>query len=268
MEDIFVMACISKTRKIRIVSFILSVLMIFTSLAGGIALATEGRGAPLQDVPESAIDEAVLAAEVEVILAQSAAAMPADAIYIENESDLGRFLEGYGPSDGHYILTADLNMDSTLHAGRGLGVDDERIFTGTFDGGNHSITGLRIRPRHGADIRTDNALEDNNAGFIRVAGNGAIVRNVTLTGLGDATEDSLAFLDNTPGAGRGSWNDAQTRSGLIIGRVQTGTVAVQNVHIGGHTLMRMNRASTNNNDAIGGFVGGVETGAIHSQPWG
>jgi len=173
-------------------------------------------------------------------------------ITIGSWSDLYAFLSGEGPSNGSYILTQSIIADGSATSGRGLG-QDGHIFTGIFDGSGHTITGLRLIPR--ASGVTGIAHNDNNVGLIRAAGSGARVQNLTFAGLGAASEANLAFLDNNTG-----WNLAQSRSGLVVGRVVSGTVTIQNVQLIGHTVMRMNRASVNDNNAIGGFVGGVETG--------
>ncbi|MCL2563928.1 MAG: InlB B-repeat-containing protein, partial [Oscillospiraceae bacterium] len=227
---------IKKETMRRVGCMLLVILMLFTVVPGAaLAVMTTSESG----VPETG--EVPLAAS-EVLPGQYGISTP---------DELEAFLLGErGPNDGHFVVTDDIDMSGRgPFQGRGLvgGV----MFTGTFDGGGHNITGLRLRPReHGV---TGNANNDNSIGFIRVAGPGALIQNFRLTGAGAAAP---AFLDDVT-----AWDGVQSRSGLLIGRVASGTVTIQNVHLDGHTVLRMNRASTNDNNVIGGFVGGVEAGA-------
>ncbi|MCL2588375.1 MAG: hypothetical protein FWD84_03095, partial [Oscillospiraceae bacterium] len=212
-------------------------------------------------------------------------------VYINNATQLLAFLNGTltrGPTgpialnNDIFVLTADIDMthlavlpQASLPRGRGL-VGDQP-FTGVFmslEGENFTITGLRLRPRAVGDESPAGANEDNtpgfnDAGFIRLAGPGARIENVTFRNLRHV--DTVAFANSGSGATLvQGWNAAEGNIGLLIGRTIAGpgTVTIHNVGVLAHTvgitttrseITITGRAVTNKR--VGGMVGRVDVGS-------
>ena len=179
--------------------------------------------------------------------------LPVDVIEIGTPAELRTFLNGgLGPNDAHFVLTANINVitGSTAFVTQGRGFSPycgTSVFTGTFDGRDHTITNLRLRRVTGDDI-DGNTLFNTSAGFIRNAGDGARIENLRFATAG-TTADTRALTANS----------ANLRAGMAVGRVVSGAVTIQNVHLTGHVFMEAtsNQASTR----IGGMVGHVEARA-------
>ena len=111
------------------------------------------------------------------------------------------------------VLTADIALDKTEAWTPMNG------YTGTFDGGSHTISGLLV----------ENAAQ--KAGFISTAGSGAVIRNLTIT-------DS-------------SFSGANSRIGAFVGYTE-GTVTFENCHTAADV-------SVTGTSGVGGLFGGGNT---------
>ncbi|MCL2392366.1 MAG: carboxypeptidase-like regulatory domain-containing protein, partial [Oscillospiraceae bacterium] len=192
--------------------------------------------------------------------------LPANAgdVIIADADDLERFLRGtLGSNSDIFVLADGGNFDMSGRGsfqGRGMDATGQP-FTGTFDGNGQTIVGLQLVPRaHGSVDMTEHAFHNNSVGFIRVAGSGARIENLTFNN----TSGDI-FLDATTTY---EWATVQGRSGIVLGRVVAGgagAVTIENVNFTGNTNMRMNRAGVAaaagpTTKHIGGFVGAVELG--------
>ena len=130
---------------------------------------------------------------------------------------------------GSFVLVADLDQNTAGYANFNTGEGWVPIgvvgapFTGTFDGGGHTITGLRIQ------------REITDLGFFGHTSN-ATIQNVTF-----ADVDITAVL---------------TSAAVVVGHTIGGTI--QNVHISGSFKQIGNPDATN----FGGFVGRMRGGLI------
>jgi len=193
-------------------------------------------------------DKADLALELEWLTIR-----PAVMHNINNEADFVAFLNGtLGAQHDTFVLTRSLDMaGQAAQRGRGVSIAGMPLpFTGTFDGGGFTITGLQLRPSDAAEYALITA-DRNDFGFIRVAGGGAVIQNVTFVG--------LVYTDGTTVPG---WNTVEGNIGLLIGRAIPGVapIAIQNVNVTGTVTATGLRAFTNKR--FGGMVGYVQTGTI------
>jgi len=183
------------------------------------------------------------------------------------------FLNGtLGSNIDNFVLGANISVPTgAANITSGRGFVDGIPFMGTFDGNGFNISangtitstaaGLRIRPRSNAETLAQIGRPDlNDFGFIRVAGSGAIIRNVNFHN--PRYEDSTS-LTQAP-----AWNTAVGNIGIVIGRVMPGLlpVTIENVNIttAGTAEASMATIVTNGrtvlNKRMGGFVGTVDFG--------
>jgi len=184
-------------------------------------------------------------------------------IVISTADQLAQFLNNWNLAwQNHYNFVLDPNAPAGTFdmTGRGTfqgrGQPGGQPFTGSFDGNGHTITGLSLRPRIDPAVFGD-PIQENSVGFIRAAGAGAVIRNVTFSG--------GSFHDGPTDPG--GWNAAEGRIGMVIGRVVPGAtpgvpVTIENVHLAGNTRMVTDRPNTVTTKQMGGFVGGVDSGVI------
>ncbi|MDR2167452.1 MAG: hypothetical protein LBE35_06360, partial [Clostridiales bacterium] len=186
------------------------------------------------------------------ILEFALAPLSATAHEIGNYVQLQAFLDGtLGENHDHFRLTEDINMTGqTPTQGR------PGEFTGIFDGGGNTITGLQLRP-----VAEPGLV---GIGFVRQAGHGAVIRNLNFYG--------ASWLDEITGA---NWINTTTGVGIAVGRTAAlprdgnrqpiATITIDNVRLNGHTLMRQNRATAANvlpNMRIGGLAGDVSLNTV------
>jgi|GEM_PF-6537297 len=176
------------------------------------------------------------------------------------------------PNDAHFVLGSSITLTATT---QGRGLVNGQPFTGIFDGNGFTITNLLLRRVAGGDIAGNPFNHNNSVGFIRVAGNGAIIRNLSF---------SNSFTQATPsfsaaGAGRTYIlnNSAfvghdvpmqNLRVGMAVGRVISGALTIENVNLAGrtymHSGMQLSVAGTQaaaRTRSIGGLIGSVENTA-------
>ena len=138
---------------------------------------------------------------------------------VNDEDDLSNLFRFISNGNNFSGATVSLNADLDLTGIElsGWWANSDKAFCGTFDGNNHTIKGLK----------------DSSAtcgGLFRTLGNGANIKNLTISGA-------------TVGGGTGKDN---TRFGILAGRT-TGTVTITNVTIDG--------GSVKGYDRVGGLIG-------------
>ena len=179
----------------------------------------------------------------------------ASVVYIYDADDLAEFLRGeLGSNTSTFVLMNDINM-----AGQGLfqgrGHVDDIPFMGVFQGCEEFyddnnrfpiISGLSLTRRDATE--PSSTAGHNDFGFIRVLGHGAIIENVTFSG--------MAFTDTAALAG---WDTVVGNIGLLAGRVAPNSlVLVRNVNVNGAVTFSGARALTNKR--VGGLVGTINAG--------
>ncbi|MCL2674858.1 MAG: hypothetical protein FWE92_05960, partial [Defluviitaleaceae bacterium] len=168
---------------IKIVSLVL-VMMMSMSFSGVQANVFAQDSVEWDFTYESEYGGAVQALPWETLLEISPLNVPLrQQILITNNQQMRDFLNGtLGRNDDHFILTADVDAIGGFAGfttqGRGFSPNCNTIvFTGTFYGGGHTISNLRLR-RLTASDRSGEQLHNTSVGFIRQAGNGARIENV------------------------------------------------------------------------------------------
>ncbi|MCL2843427.1 MAG: carboxypeptidase-like regulatory domain-containing protein, partial [Oscillospiraceae bacterium] len=254
----------------KMASLVLAILMLLTMVpAGAFAVAEEDTGynAPAYDVPEAVASAAEVEAE---IAALSEGMIPADDalvwIEITTVAQLQSFLQGgLGPNNANYRLNFS-GAGITFAMGaqtptQGRGFVDGQPFTGIFDGNGHTITGFRLRRQAGLDI-VGNVAHNTSVGLIRAAGSGARIQNLTVqtgthTGVTNPTDDNAGFWGGTGAA------SANLHAGMLVGRVVSGGVVIENVRLqaNGTAASTMRVTANAATTRMGGMVGHVNAGA-------
>lgn len=155
-----------------------------------------------------------------------------DQVSVADFAELTAALRSYyaNPSS-HAVLTLADDIDCGGAEWTQMG---EGAFTGTFDGGRHTITGLRI---------TDTSKQ--SIGFFAVLGDGAIIRDLTLKGA--AIDLSYPKGDTAYGG--------ETAVGVLAGRVTGTRVKISRVTVDGATVTVRNESAVDHEMAIGGLLG-------------
>ena len=119
--------------------------------------------------------------------------------------------------DGNFVLTEDLTLTEIPHL---------EGFSGTLDGNGHSI-----------DISGAGMTDNEYGGIFATTEGEAAVTNLTVV----AGERSADIVEG----------------GVIVGRVNSGTLTLDNVHASGN--IEADRRNVRDNSYVGGIVGAVET---------
>ena len=110
-------------------------------------------------------------------------------------------------------ITLTNNIDLTGIDWTPIGKDDNKAYTGTFDGGNHTITGLKI-DQSGTD----------NVGLIGRLGSGGKVQDVTLT---EVNVTGGTYVGGIAGQTDGTVENCSV-NGTVTGQNQTGGIVGRN----------------------------------------
>ena len=118
-------------------------------------------------------------------------------------------------------ITLDKNIDLTGKGWTPIGTDYDNSYTGTFDGGGHTITGLTV------------TTNDEYAGLFGYLGNfgaAGTVKNVVMEGIQITCNHSLGYAGGVAGFSRGIIENCSV-SGSVSGTVSVGgVVGVQRDH--------------------------------------
>ena len=152
-----------------------------------------------------------------------------------------------GNLDINITLTADIDLKGIDWTP--IGIDYNHRYTGTFDGGGHTITGLKI---------TGN---DQYAGLFGHIGSGGKVMNVKLEGVLIESDNEMSNVGGVAGCSRGNIENCSV-SGSVIGRgmnsIVGGVVGYQN---GGFLTGCSSSATVNAGGIAGGVAGTSDLGA-------
>ncbi|MFC6757802.1 MULTISPECIES: CARDB domain-containing protein [Haloarcula] len=179
--------------------------------------------------------------------------------------------------DAHYVLGNDIDASDTENWNDGAGFDpvgdDENKFTGSFDGQNHSISGLTVnRPTEGfagligvsdgtvehLSLVDASMVGTGNVGTVVGANNGGTIRNVHASGTVDGEVTVGGLVGGNNGrivmSGAAVEVDAEKRnSGGLVGTQADGTLT-QSYASGDVTA----------NKVVGGLVGSAIGGEMQS----
>ena len=153
-----------------------------------------------------------------------------------------------GKTDINITLTADIDL-----TGKGwtpIGTDYDNSYTGTFDGGGHTITGLTV------------TTNDEYAGLFGYLGNfnngAATVKNVVMDGIQITCNHRLGYAGGVAGFSWGTIENCSV-SGSISGTVYVGGVV--GVQIGGSITGCSSSATVKGMVDVGGVAGQTNSSA-------
>ena len=108
-------------------------------------------------------------------------------------------------------ITLDNDIDLTGIDWTPIGKDDNKAYTGTFDGGDHTITGLTV------------TTSDQYAGLFGYIGSGGTVKNVVLEGVQIESDNSSGYAGGVAGDSWGTIENCSV-SGSVSGTTFAGGV--------------------------------------------
>ena len=161
---------------------------------------------------------------------------------VDNEKGLKNLakLVNNGAIDINITLTADITLTGEWTP---IGIDDKHQYIGTFDGGNHTISGLTVTG------------SDQYAGLFGYIGSGGTVKDLTLEGVQITTTHSEGNAGGVAGWSYGTLENCSV-SGSVIGRgknsIVGGVVGSQN---GGFLTGCSSSATVNAGNTAGGVAG-------------
>lgn len=152
-----------------------------------------------------------------------------------------------GNLDINITLTADIDLKGIDWTP--IGIDYNHRYTGTFDGGGHTITGLKI---------TGN---DQYAGLFGHIGSGGKVMNVKLEGVQIESDNEMSVVGGVAGYSRGTLENCSV-SGSVSGSGKNGFVGgVVGYQNGGFLTGCSSSATVNAGGIAGGVAGTSDLGA-------
>ena len=145
-------------------------------------------------------------------------------------------------------LTADIDLSGIDWTP--IGIDYNHQYTGTFDGGNYTITGLTVTG------------SDQYAGLFGRIGSGGKVKNVKLEGVKIESDNSRSNVGGVAGWSYGNIENCSV-SGSVSGNGMNGVVGgVVGYQYGGFLTGCSSSATVNAGSAAGGVAGATNSGAI------
>ena len=144
-------------------------------------------------------------------------------------------------------ITLDKDIDLTGTTWTPIGTSFSNSYTGTFDGGNHTITGLTVTG------------SNEYAGLFGYIGSGGKVKNVVLEGVQITSDNSLGYTGGVVGNSWGTIENCSV-SGSVSGTTFAGGVVGS--QWGGSITGCNSSATVNAGSAAGGVAGGTNNGAI------
>ena len=147
-------------------------------------------------------------------------------------------------------ITLDDDIDLTSIDWTPIGIDYNHQYTGTFDGGGHTITGLAVTG------------SDQYAGLFGRIGSGGTVKNVKLEGVKIATTHSVGDAGGVAGYSYGNIENCSV-SGSVSGSGMNGFAGgVVGYQSGGFLTECSSLATVNAGNKAGGVAGATNSGAI------
>ena len=147
-------------------------------------------------------------------------------------------------------ITLDKNIDLTGKGWTPIGTDYDNSYTGTFDGGGHTITGLTV---------TTNDEYEGLFGYLGNFNNGAAtVKNVVMEGIQITCNHRLGYAGGGAGLSWGTIENCSV-SGSVSGTVYVGGVV--GVQIGGSITGCSSSATVKGTVDVGGVAGQTNSSA-------
>ncbi len=141
-------------------------------------------------------------------------------------------------------LTADITLTGEWTP---IGTDYKNSYTGTFDGGNHTISGLTVKG------------SDENAGLFGYIGkDGGTVKNVVLENVQITSDYQYGYVGGVAGYSRGNIENCSV-SGSVSSRCTAGGVVGQ--QFGGSITLCGSSATVKGTGEVGGVAGKTDNSA-------
>lgn len=142
------------------------------------------------------------------------------------------------------ILTADITLTEEWTP---IGIDSDNQYTGTFDGGNHTISGLTVTG------------SDEYAGLFGYIGkDGGTVKNVVLENVQITSDYQYGYVGGVAGYSRGNIENCSV-SGSVSSRCTAGGVVGQ--QFGGSITLCGSSATVKGTGEVGGVAGKTDNSA-------
>ena len=146
-------------------------------------------------------------------------------------------------------ITLDNDIDLTGIDWTPICPDNSKKYTGTFDGGNHTITGLTVTG------------SNRYAGLFGQIGPGGTVKNVTLKEVKIESDNDMSDVGGVAGWSYGTLENCSV-SGSVSGRGQNSIVGgVVGYQSGGSITWCSSSATVNAGNTAGGIAGSTNSGA-------
>ena len=142
-------------------------------------------------------------------------------------------------------LTADINLKGIDWTP--IGKDDNKAYTGTFDGNGKTITGLTVTG------------SDQYAGLFGYIGSGGTVKNVVLEGVQIESDNDMSDVGGVAGWSFGGKIENCSVSGSVSGRCTAGGVVGQ--QFGGSITLCGSSATVKGTGEVGGVAGKTDNSA-------
>lgn len=165
---------------------------------------------------------------------------------VDNEKGLKNLakLVNNGAIDINITLTADITLTGEWTP---IGIDDKHQYIGTFDGGNHTISGLTVTG------------SDEYAGLFGYIGkDGGTVKNVVLENVQITSDNQYANVGGVAGYSRGNIENCSV-SGSVSSRCTAGGVVGQ--QFGGSITLCGSSATVKGTGEVGGVAGKTDNSA-------
>ena len=152
-----------------------------------------------------------------------------------------------GNTDIDITLTSDIDLSGIDWTP--IGIDYNHQYTGTFDGGNYTITGLTVTG------------SDQYAGLFGCIDDGGTVKNVKLEGVKIESDNGTSDVGGVAGYSYGNIENCSV-SGSVSGSGMNGIAGgVVGLQVGGSLTGCSSSATVNAGSTAGGVVGGTNNGA-------
>ncbi len=165
---------------------------------------------------------------------------------VDNEKGLKNLakLVNNGAIDINITLTADITLTGEWTP---IGIDDKHQYIGTFDGGNHTISGLTVTG------------SDEYAGLFGYIGkDGGTVKNVVLENVQITSDYQYGYVGGVAGYSRGNIENCSV-SGSVSSRCTAGGVVGQ--QFGGSITLCGSSATVKGMGEVGGVAGKTDNSA-------
>lgn len=165
---------------------------------------------------------------------------------VDNEKGLKNLakLVNNGAIDINITLTADITLTGEWAP---IGIDDKHQYIGTFDGGNHTISGLTVTG------------SDEYAGLFGYIGkDGGTVKNVVLENVQITSDYQYGYVGGVAGYSRGNIENCSV-SGSVSSRCTAGGVVGQ--QFGGSITLCGSSATVKGTGEVGGVAGKTDNSA-------